>query len=220
MPETPKAPPTKVEVQPGEDIWTALARELSARPEGPVALGVMSQINKGIRPRQDAYTRLVEACARKIEEPGNPAVSTEIDLAKENWSEVCKEDLAASTLKMAEEEAEDLVEHRLKQPPEMSRILLDGADGRRDYGYELGGDLTGLQGTWHRLWALISMDRYFGHTLPTADVSELRLEFEAQLGRELAPVEWHQLVEHAHRHSDKVMKPRFPDGDISQSSRS
>lgn len=217
MSKTPKAPPTKAEVLPGEDIWTALARELLARPEGPVALGVISQINQATRPRQQAYSRLVEAYAKHIKDPGSAGVSAEIELAKTSWSEACNEDLSSPIVEMVERDAADLVEQRKTRPPELSAVLLDGADGRRDFGYELGGDLNGLQGTWHRLWALISMDRLFGHIGTSSAVSELREEFETQLGRSLAPVEWNQLVTHAHRHCDEVMKVRLP-GEVSNGS--
>ena len=209
MSRTPKAPPTKAEVLPGEDIWTALARELVARPEGPVALGVISQINQATRPRQQAYARLVEAYAKLIEDPKAAGIPADIELAKESWREACSEDVSAAMVDMVQKEAAALVEQRKTMPPDLSAVLLDGADGRRDFGYELGGDLSGLQGTWHRLWALISLDRYLGHGDSSKATSEVRNEFETQLGRALAPVEWDQLVKHAHRHCDDVMKVRL-----------
>lgn len=211
MPNPRKPPPTKVEVQPGESPWQALAQELANRPDGPVALGVMSHINKLVRPREKALERLVKAFAKNLEEPNAPGVQADIDLAKANWETVCETELTESLVAKFREDAAELVEKRKTLPPDMSQILLDGADGRRDFGYELGGNLTGLQGTWHRLWALISMNRLLGSDLDDA-VPELRAEFERQLGRPLAPVEWDQLVAHAHRHCDVVMRPRYPNG--------
>lgn len=208
MSKSRKPPPIGVRIQPGESPWLALARAVAENPEGPVALGVMSHINQAMRPRELAADRLVEALARSMEEPDALGVQSDIAAARIAWETMCDTAMTDETLELFSQDAAQLVENRKKSPPEMSRILLDGADGRRDYGYELGGDLSGLQGTWHRLWASISMNRLLG-TDPEDAVPELRAEFERQLGRPLAPVEWDQLVAHAHRHCDVVMRSRF-----------
>lgn len=211
MPHSSRPPPTKVEIKPGDNPWLALAREVALRPDGPVALGVMSHINQTMRPREKAGERLVEAIAKSIEAPGTSALSEEIEAARAHWEAVCQTSLTDELMADFQQDAAKLVERKKTQPPEMSSILIHGAGGRRDFGYELGGDLSGLQGTWHRLWASISMIRLFGAQDHGELVPDLRLEFEGLLGRAMTIEEWDQLVAHAHHHCDTVMRPQFED---------
>jgi hypothetical protein len=106
------------------------------------------------------------------------------------------------------DDAAALVARRKTQPPAISSILADvGKD--RDFGYELGGDMDGLYGLWHRLWAAISMAKLWGspefEDLPVA----LRAQFESLLGRAMTDEEYARLTAHAHHHSETVMAQRF-----------
>lgn len=214
MTNSSRPPPTKVEIEPGDNPWLALAREVAQRPDGPVALGVMSHINKTMRPREKAVERLLEALARDIEAPGTSTLSEEIAAARAHWEAVCQTCLTDDLMADFQQDAAKLVERRKRQPPEMSSILTHGAGDRRDFGYELGGDLSELQGTWHRLWASISMTRLFGTQDHGELAPDLRSEFEGLLGRTMTVEEWDQLVAHAHHHCDTVMRPRFGDSPI------
>jgi hypothetical protein len=65
----------------------------------------------------------------------------------------------------------------------------------------LGGDVDGLYGLWHRLWAALSMAQLWGspefEDLPVA----LRAQFESLLGRAMTDEEYAMLAAHAHQHS-------------------
>jgi hypothetical protein len=201
----PDKPTKKLVVEPGESPWLALAREVATNPDGPIALQAISGINRMMRPRELAIQRLVEALARTILEPGEPA-RADLEAAKAGWEAACGGTLDKDLLAGFEKDARALIERRKTQPPDLESIL-GPLPGRTDYGYDLGLDLGGLRGTWHRLWGSISMAKLFGSPEGETLVKDLRLEFEQQLGRAMSEVEWTQLVAHAHRHCDTVSKP-------------
>jgi hypothetical protein len=65
-----------------------------------------------------------------------------------------------------------------------------------------------LEGTWHRLWAIICLAFGFGDDIEADEVvAEVRAQFEEALGRPLSPHEWSALVDHARNHHETVMKP-------------
>ncbi|MDB5930984.1 MAG: hypothetical protein JWR60_2691 [Polaromonas sp.] len=210
-----KLPSTKLVRKPGETIWTAMARELVDRPDGPVALQVQSAVNAALRPHQRAVEGVVNALTRQLQAPGAPGVQVELDAAIVRWEAVCQKVLSEEVLAGMQREAAEAMERRRKQPPAMTLILQPGPHGlgslagRTDIAYALGLDLGGLQGTWHRLWAAISMTRHL--SLPAGDdlIPTLRAEFEDLLGRPLTQGEWDALVLDAHWHCDYVMSPRF-----------
>lgn len=94
-------------------------------------------------------------------------------------------------------------------PPAIADIIVDPPQ-RGDYGYELGVDLGGFQGTWHRLWAICCLDYSFGHD-PQAAASDgvlvVRKQFEGKLRRPLSGQEWQALCEHARGHWERNMRP-------------
>ena len=210
-----KPPSTKLASKPGETIWMAMARELVERPDGPVALQVQSAVNAALRPHQRAVEGVVNALTRQLQAPSAPGVQAELDAAIARWEAVCQMVLSDEVLAGMQREAAEAIELRRKQPPAMTLILQPGPHGlgslagRTDIAYALGLDLGGLQGTWHRLWAAISMTRHLG--LPAGDdlIPTLRAEFEGLLGRPLTQGEWDALVLDAHWHCDHVMTPRF-----------
>ena len=68
--------------------------------------------------------------------------------------------------------------------------------------------LEGLEGTWHRLWGIISLVFGFGDDVETDEgVAAVRAQFEELLGRTMTPPEWDALVAHAKNHHETVVKP-------------
>jgi len=157
---------------------------------------------------------VVNALSRQLQAPGEQAG---LDAAIAHWEGVWQEALGDERLAGFGRKAAQALAERQKQPPAMACILqprLDGHDslaGRTDIAYALGLDLSGLQGTWHRLWAAISMTRQLGLTDDDDLIATLRAEFESLLGRAMTRAEWDWLVLDAHWHCDHVMKPRFGD---------
>lgn len=96
------------------------------------------------------------------------------------------------------------------RPPQMSDIL-NPMPAATDVGYQLGIHLQGLEGTWHRLWALLSITFQFGDTPEgNADCENLRHQFEQGLGRRLASAEWSALADHAQAHAMSASRTRSP----------
>lgn len=212
-----KPPATKLVIQPGETIWVAMARELVERPDGPVALQLHSALQAALQPHQCAVEGLVNALVRQLQAPGVQGIDAALDSAIDRWEAVCHEPLDDERLAGFRRDAAEAIARRRKQPPAMAFILqtgLDGLDslaGRTDIAYTLGLDLSGLQGTWHRLWAALSMTRHLD--LPEGDplIPTLRAEFEDLLGRPLSGAEWDLLKLDAHWHATHVMSPYFGD---------
>jgi hypothetical protein len=208
MTHGPKRPPTRVVVKPGESPFLALAREMVERPDGVVSLNIQSAVNRFAAPRLRAIEQLVEALGEQIENPGDQLVRAKVGAAISCWEKTCDAQMTPETLSGFEEEARELLKDKKTRPPPMREVLRTPVE-RRDFGYELGGDLSGIEGIWHRLWASISMDRLMSVATGESIVPQLRAEFEQQLGRPLDADEWRQLVEHAHRHCDTVMRPQW-----------
>lgn len=211
MSDAPRKPPTRLEVKPGDSPFMAMARELVERPDSVASLQVMSQINRFAAPRMRAVDQLVEALADEIEQLGSESSRAKVQAATRHWEAACEAQLTPQLLEGFRASAQELIQERGKRPPPLREILKTPTD-RRDFGYEVGADLSGLEGTWHRLWALISMERLWSRPEPESAVPQLRAQFEQLLGRPLAAHEWDELVAHAHRHADEVMRPDFGDG--------
>lgn len=189
----------------GANPWAALAREVAERPEGVVGLHVMSAINAALKPRQEAVSELVITIANVQASPDDVAAKIALGTAKRHWESTCQCTLTDSLLEEFTSEAAALRERRKTMPPTIESILAC-ISGLTDYGYRLGGDLQGVLGTWHRLWASISTERLFDLNDEDRPLSvELRKQFEEKLGREMSGDEWAKLVAHAHNHSDTVM---------------
>lgn len=212
MSDEPRKPPTRLEVKPGESPFLAMARELVERPDGVAALQVMSGINRFVAPRQRAVEQLVEALVDQIEKPESSLARAKVEAATAHWEAMCEGPMTSQLLADFRKQAQQLLEDRRKRPPPMGEILGTAAP-RRDFGYEIGGDLGGIEGTWHRLWAAISMDRLMAMPEQKSVAPQLRAEFEGLLGRPLADGEWRALVEHAHHHCDTVMRPLWEEGE-------
>ena len=78
--------------------------------------------------------------------------------------------------------------------------------------------LEGLEGTWHRLWGIISLAFGFGDDIETDEgVAAVRIQFEELLGRTMTSPEWATLVAHAKNHHETVVKPSMAKGDTDKS---
>ncbi|MEJ8837728.1 hypothetical protein [Ramlibacter sp. AN1133] len=159
----------------------------------------MSNVNRATRPQREATDRLIDALAGQIESPQDPATAAELAAASEHWTTVTGERLDADMLGQLRDDAQQLLQRRRRGPPAIESIVL-GAAERSDVGYDLGLHLEGLRGTWHRLWALISLSSTMGGDTDDA-VQVIRGQLEQQLGRPLTESEWAQLTEHALRHA-------------------
>lgn len=206
MSDEPRKPPTRLEVKPGESPFLAMARELVERPDGVAALQVMSGINRFVAPRQRAVEQLVQALAGQMEKPESDSAHVKVKAATSHWEATCEGPMTPELLSDLHQQAQQLLDDRRKRPPPMGEILAMSAP-RRDFGYELGGDLSGMEGTWHRLWTAISLDRLMAVPEQKSVASQARAEFEGLLGRPLTDDEWRALGEHANHHCDTVMRP-------------
>lgn len=202
----PPEPPKRVQLKPGEDVWSAMLRELASNPDSPASLHIMSAVNRAFQPRNDAADQLVEALARQIEARDSAVAQAAVDAAKAYWEKLCEAPLSDTQLEQFTEDARKLVARRQRQPPAVESIVAGVAD-RLDVGYSMGVHMEGVRGTWHRLWAAISSARLWGMAQPDETVTAIRAQFEALIGRPMSPAEWEQLTAHAHHHCDTVMKP-------------
>lgn len=84
-----------------------------------------------------------------------------------------------------------------RRPPAISSVI-SNCPTITDTGYALGIHLHGIEGTWHRLWAIIILTFEFGDDIETNDsVATVRNQFEQILGRAMTTNEWDALVAHA-----------------------
>lgn len=204
-----RRPPPKLQIRPGEDGWLALAREVVTNPDSPASLQLLSQVNQAMRPRIQAATQLTEALVAQIEQPDAPGAQAAVDAAIAHWEKACASPIDAPLLADFREDARKVALRRRRQPPLLESIVA-GVEGRSDVGYQLGLDLEGLRGTWHRLWAAIAMSAAWGESPAAVEaVAAIREQFEQHLGRQLAPAEWEMLTAHAQRHGFAELRPAF-----------
>ncbi|TXI23098.1 MAG: hypothetical protein E6Q67_04985 [Roseateles sp.] len=188
--------------------WLAMARELAANPDSPASLRILSSVNASLRPRMAAVEQLLDALVAQLERPG-PVADASVAAASRHWEVACDGELTAGILEDLKRDAAAIVDRMRSSPPPIESILADVC-GRSDIGYDLGLDLEGLRGTWHRLWAAISMARVFGESPEQVDcVASFRAEVERQLGRVITESEWQQLQQHAFRHGDALAERQF-----------
>jgi hypothetical protein len=191
--------------------WESMARELASNPDSPASLHIMSAVNSALRPRQQAVDQLVNALAAQVEH-SDVGTDAAVSAATKHWETACQVTASAEALQPLRNEAAELVKRRLRHPPALESILPD-VRVRLDAGYELGVSLEGLRGTWHRLWAAISLSKTWGDDVGDPSfIGVILNQFELALGRAMTASEWSQLVEHATRHAENVMKPGMTDG--------
>lgn len=177
-------------------IYQRAARELATNPDSPASLRLMSAFNGALRPQQQAGNQLVAALVVLQDDPTDASARAQADAAIAAWERACRMPMPASTLASFEEVARGARDQAQRQPPSLESIL-GPQEGRTDYGYDLGVDLGGLRGTWHRLWAAMVLDGTMGEAQDL--ITTLRSEFEGKLGRSLSDAEWRALAAHAER---------------------
>lgn len=195
--------------------WEAMSRELAANPDSPASLSIMSGINALLRPRLRAVDQIVAAMAQRLVHPG-PAADAAVEAAIGHWERASGSPLPANVFADLEQDARERIDRQQRQPPPIERIV-QGIGERGDVGYALGLHLEGLRGTWHRLWAAISLKHSgIGDGGDSREFDEaieaIRAQLESNLGRSLTVAEWVALEQHAIGHAERVLKPTLLGG--------
>lgn len=178
------------------------ARELARDPDSPASLRLLSIIRRGMQRYEEAVQRVVVALADQIEQPTAPGAQGRVDAAIANYEAVTGQDSTPGRTSQFRADAQALVLERWRRPPPLESIITSTLH-RSDVAYQMCGDLGGLRGTWHRLWASCSLAYQFGDNADEMAAAVLR-QFEALLGREMTPEEWVQLQGHAKVHADRA----------------
>ena len=195
-----------MERRPGEDVWTAMARELASNPDSPASLRIMSAVNQAMAPRSRAADQVVLALEAQMLQDGEHQRAA-VQAAIQCWEGECGVQMESSLLEDLTMSAKSRLEHGRRQPPSMDSILATRPQ-TTDTGYQLGVHLEGLEGTWHRLWGMIVLAFGFGGEIDRhTGVATVRSQFEQLLGRSMSVHEWDALVAHAKNHHERVMKP-------------
>ena len=209
-------PKTKLEQLQGESVWAAMARELASNPDSPASLNIMSAVGQAMRPRTQAVDQVVAALEEQLREDGEPQRAA-LQAAIQYWERECGTQMDSPLLEDLQKTARERIERKLRRPPSMESIL-SSRPTTTDTGYQLGIHLEGLEGTWHRLWGIISLAFGFGDDIETDEgVAAVRIQFEELLGRTMTSPEWATLVAHAKNHHETVVKPSMAKGDTDKS---
>ena len=195
-------PPKKqLQVRPGESPWLAATRELVRNPDSPASLQIMSAVSKAVAPRERAAAQVISALADQLLSAG-AAQAAAVAAAILHWEREFGEAMPAAVLAALKRDANERIERRRRQPPEMAAIIAN-CPSTADTGYELGVHLEGLLGTWHRLWAIVRMSHRLGHDIALDEgVSVVRAQFEELLGRPMTGAEWDALATPAVAHAE------------------
>jgi hypothetical protein len=148
----------------------------------------------------------VAALEAQLQEDGAQQ-SAAVRAAIQHWERESGAPMDNALLADLQKTARERIEKRRRQPPTMESILSEQPK-TTDTGYRLGIHLEGLEGTWHRLWGIISLAFGFGNDIEVDEgVGTVRAQFEKLLGREMSPTEWNALVAHAKNHHETAVKP-------------
>lgn len=207
-----RPPSTRLEVLPGENLADAMLRELARNPESPASLRIRSAVGELVAPWRQAVCQLLEALEAQLRCDGERQRAA-VDAAIGAWERACSTKMENQLLETLREEAKSRIDRDLRGPPAMEGIL-GSMPKTTDTGYEYGIHLYGLQGTWHRLWAMVCLAHGFGDSVEgDENVAALRGQFEQLLGRSLEKDEWSALVEHAVRHTESRQMQPPPQGE-------
>lgn len=198
-------PSTQLQTLPGESIWNAMARELASNPDSVPSLNILSAVNQSMQPRMQAVNQVITALEDQLREDGEVQRAA-LQAAIQYWERECGTAMDDALLDRFKKSALERMQSKRRQPPRMDTIL-SSRPATTDTGYQLGIHLEGLEGTWHRLWAIICLAFGFGDDIDADEgVVEVRAQFERALGRSMSPNEWGALVAHARNHHETVMK--------------
>lgn len=201
-----RKPSTKLEALPGESLWIAMARELASNPDSVPSLNILSAVNSSMKPRVLAVNQVIAALEDQLLDDGEVQRAA-LQAAIQYWERECGTAMDDTLLDGFKRSAHERMQSKRRQPPKMDTILSSRPE-TTDTGYELGIHLEGLEGTWHRLWAIICLAFGFGDDIEADEgVVEVRAQFEGALGRPMSPNEWSALVAHARNHHETVIKP-------------
>ncbi len=183
------------------DAFTRAARALASNPDSPASLQIMSAMRRALAPREQARNQLVTALGLQMAS-GSEKDQAAVDAAIKHWEITFKGEMTDADLADMKAEACERDAQARRMPPKIESIL-ETRPSTTDVGYQLGVHLEGLDGTWHRLWAIISLAHSFGSDIDGDDgVSEVRGQFERLLGRGIRSDEWDALVAHAKHHAE------------------
>jgi hypothetical protein len=193
---------------PPEDGISYALRILRDAPDSPEGLRIQSVVNASIAPRNAAAENAIDAIETHTMAP-SAETERRLQAAREDYFSATGLDSERHSdfWTGIEREAAARLEAKQNRPPAMESIL-DLPQRTADAEYELGIGLGGLQGTWHRLWASISIAEYLGEELGRDLVATIRADFEGKLGRAISLREWDALSTHASEHSAKIAAHR------------
>lgn len=182
-------------------------RDLATNPDSPASLRIMSEVSRLIAPIERARNQVLDALDAQLTNDGEHERAA-LSAAVRHWEAVCNDAMSERDLEEMRERARERRSRLRRLPPPIDTIL--GAQPTTtDTGYKLGVHLHGLEGTWHRLWAIISLAHSFGGNIQAdPGVAEVRDQFEGILGRALIPAEWDALVSHAVKHAEAEMRAK------------
>lgn len=200
------APKTRLHVPEGTSVWEALAREVASHPDSPVSLHALSAVGNALRPHTQAVQAIVGALQAQLQEDG-PMQQAAVSAAIVHWERTCATSMDPQLLQELRTQARQSLERTRRQPPAMHTIL-EHIPSATDTGYRMGIHLEGIEGTWHRLWAMLVLVIGFGDDVNTDEgVHAIRAQLEQILERSLTPKEWTALVAHAQHHHSTVIAP-------------
>ena len=184
-----------------------MLRELARNPDSPASLRIISAVGGVLAPFSQASMQVVGALEEQLRCDGQKQQSA-VEAAVAFWERTCKTSMDPQLLATLRSEAQSRIDRERRGPPAM-RSILGSVPDATDTGYELGIHLHGLQGTWHRLWAMICLAHGMDSCVEEDEgVALVRQQFEQLLGRALDAREWSALVEHAVRHAAGTPRPR------------
>lgn len=202
------SPPPPRPLPPGESPWAAAARELASNPESPQSLRIRSAFNAALAPREKAIQQLVDALEAQLESAtSGPGQEAAVTAAVAHWQKACGAQMEPALLEDLRAQATRQATQKRNRPPQMSAIL-NPMPAATDVGYQLRIHLQGPEGTWHRLWGILSLTYQFGDD-PDVDPGclEVREQFEEILGRQIQQQEWGALLDSARAHANRSTSP-------------
>jgi hypothetical protein len=200
------APKTRLHVPEGTSVWEALAREVAQHPDSVVSLHAMSAVGNALRPRTQATEALTHALQAQLQEDG-PMQQAAVQAAIVHYERTCGAPMDPQLLLDLRALAAQNLAIERRKPPAIDTIL-EQRPATTDTGYRMGIHLEGIEGTWHRLWAMLVLVISIGQDVDTDEGAHtVRAQLERLLGRSMTSKEWAALVARAQHHSATMAAP-------------